>query len=104
MRQGQQRLQRSLIAPVIASLAAFFVHLEVSLSTGAMVVEIGIKVLGIEVMDGLGVLAGDVAVAHVLAHDGAILGFPPARCRCCAAGGSWSARSAACSADGPRSG
>ena len=41
--QGQQGLQRSLVAAVIAALAAFLTDLDVGLGAGTMVVEIGIS-------------------------------------------------------------
>ncbi len=73
--QGQQRFQRGLIAAVMAPLPAFLVDFNLGLGAGTMVVEVGIEVFGIKAMNGLRVFAGDVAVAHVLADDGAILAF-----------------------------
>jgi len=40
-----------------------------------MVVEIGIEVGGVELLHAPGVAGRDIAVAHVFADDGAILGF-----------------------------
>jgi hypothetical protein len=40
-----------------------------------MVVEIGIEVGGVELLQAPGVPGRDIAVAHVFADDGAILGF-----------------------------
>ncbi len=47
--QGQQGFQRSLIAPVAASLAVLVVNLEVGLGAGTMVIEIGVEVSGVVV-------------------------------------------------------
>ena len=53
VRHGQQRFQRGLIAAVDAARAAFLVDHEVGSRAGAMVVEIGIEVGGLELLDGL---------------------------------------------------
>ena len=67
-----------MIAPVNAALAALLVDDEVGLGARTMVVQIGIEVGGIEVLEGLGVGLVDVAVAHVLADHGAVFGFDQA--------------------------
>src|SRR5664279_2258538 len=73
--EGQQGLQRGLIASVVGLLTTFLVDFDIGLGAGAMVVQIGIQVRAVELLDGLGVFSLDVAVAHVLADDGAIFGF-----------------------------
>ena len=40
-----------------------------------MEVEIGVELFGVEAIDGAGVVLRDMAVAHQLADDGAVLGF-----------------------------
>ena len=70
--QRQQGLQRRLVTLVTNPFATLLIDLDIGLSAGAMVVQIGIQVLPIEVVDALGVARVDVAVADVLADDGAV--------------------------------
>jgi len=73
--QQRQGLQRALVALVTDALAALLVDLHVRLSTGPVIVQIGIQVLAVEVIDGIGVLGVDVSIADVFADDGAVLGL-----------------------------
>ena len=98
LRQGQQRLQRGLIAAVEAAFAAFVVDLDLGLGAGPMVVQIGIEVRGVELVDGLGVGGMRYSPSPCVCGSRRHSWFPPGRCRCCAAAGFWFARSAACSA------
>ena len=59
----------------MALLTAFLVDFDIGLGAGAMVVQIGVEVRAVEVLNGFSVFGGDVAVAHVLADHRAILGF-----------------------------
>ena len=102
--QGQQGLQRGLIAPVVAPLTAFLVDFDIGLGAGAMVVQIGIEVRAVEVLDGFGMFGVRCSRSPCACGSPRHSWFPPARYRCCAGAGFWFARSAACSADGPRSG
>src|SRR5271170_4909641 len=76
--QSQQGLQWSLIAFVTDAFAALLIDLNVGLGAGAMVVQIGIQVLPIEVVDPVGVARIDVAEANVFADHSSIFGLDQA--------------------------
>jgi hypothetical protein len=76
--ERQQGLERSSIALVTNPFAASLIDLDLGLGTGAMVVQVGVQELPIEAVDVLGVAGVDIAIAHVLANDGAIFGLDQA--------------------------
>jgi len=76
--QGQQSLQRRLIAAVNPLLAALFVDFYIGLRTRTMVIEIGVEVGAVELLQALGMCRIDRTVTQVLADHGTILGFDQA--------------------------
>ena len=54
--------QRGLIASVVAPLTAFLVDLDIGLGAGAMVVQIGIQVRAVELLDAFRVFGMDVVL------------------------------------------
>ena len=73
--QRQQGLPRSLVALVTDAFAALVIDLDIRLGARAMVVQIRIQILPIEVVDGVGVPRIDVAVTDVFADHRAVLGL-----------------------------
>ena len=55
--------------------------------TGPMIVDVGIEVLAMKVIEQAGPALRDMGMAEQLAHDMTVLAFPPGRCRCCAGRG-----------------
>ena len=73
--ERQQGFERRLIALVTYTLAPFLVDLHVRLSTGAMIVQVGIQKLPIEAVDAVCVAGIDVSIADVFADNRAVLGL-----------------------------
>ena len=76
--QGQQGLERSLVAPVAGAFSALLVDFDFRLGAWAVVVEIGVEVVAVEAVDLAGVGLVDVSVADVFADDPAVLGLDQA--------------------------
>src|ERR1017187_3887621 len=73
--QQRQGLQRSQIALVTDAFAALLIYFNIGLGARAMVVQIWIQVLAINVIDAVGMACIDVAVADVFADDRSVFGF-----------------------------
>ena len=71
----KQGLQRGLIAVVADAFATLVVDGNVGLGAGAVIVQIGVEEVAIEAVEPVGASGIDVAVAEVLADDGAVLGL-----------------------------
>ena len=55
--------------------AAAFVQMDLGEATRTVVVQVRIKMSGVETLDLVGVFAADVAIVEVLANDGPIFAF-----------------------------
>ena len=73
--QLEQGFQRSLVALVADAFAASEIDLDVGLGAGAMIVQIWVEVLAIEVVEAVGVARIDVSVADMFADHRAVFGL-----------------------------
>ena len=71
----EQRFQRRAPPLVEAAFAALGIDLDFGLGRGPVVVDVGVKEAGIELVDGRGVGWRDVSPADMFAHDGGVFGL-----------------------------
>jgi hypothetical protein len=73
--QRQQGFQRCLVAPITARLFSFSIDFHSGLRTGPMQVQIRVEVLSLEAINAFGLRRRQMAITHVFANHGSVLGF-----------------------------